>query len=94
MKRINIVVDNVFREKSDLLLILFTVLDISYDTKQMRLAIGGVEDILVGIKYEDRLDTLIQRMQEHGLLKLLPSYENLTWDIIKDGQAACDLQGA
>lgn len=94
MKRINIVVDNVFREKSDLLLTLFTVLDIAYDTKQMGLAIGSVEDILVGIKYEDRLDTLIQRMQEHGLLKLLPSYENLTWDIIKDGQATCDLQGA
>jgi len=94
LKRINVVVDDTFRKRSDLLLTLFTVLDITYDVKQMSLAIGDVNDILVSIKYEDRLGTLIQRMQEHGLLRLLQSYESLTWDIIKDVQTTHNLQGA
>lgn len=94
MKVTNIVVDNAFRAKSDLLLTLFSVIGAAYDAAQMSLAIGADSDVLVQVEYADELDTLMQCAEKHKLIRTMQSYENLTWEILSRGEAAGRQKGA
>lgn len=85
MKTTNLVINDAFRQRSDFLLTLFSIVGVTFDVKQMSLAIGSHNDVLLRAEYPDNVSKLLQLMVEHGLIQLRQSCETLIQNKIASG---------
>lgn len=88
MKMTNIVVDDMFRNRSDLMLTLFSCVGFKYDVRQMNLALGSRNDVLIHTEYPDNSRQLLELMDKYGLLREVQSYADMAWS---DMEAAAEV---
>lgn len=79
MNTVNMVVDDEFRKRSDLMLELLNRTGMNYEINQMKLALEAESDVIVKLFYPDKTKRLLKLMEEYNLIKLTKSYESRIW---------------